>query len=297
MLTYTIRPATDADLAPLHALWYATEVVGEHDPPPLPTDILPGLPHVLATGDLLLAERDGGIVGFAGLLTRGNVAFLTDLFVHSAAQSAGIGQALLERILPRDGRVLSTAASTDPRAPALYIRAGMRPQWPLFWLLGESQSLGPLAAQRTELIEADPSDPALAVWDSAIGGRPRPEDLTFLLSGFGAAPFWFERGGRRIGYGYVQRRSPESLWHQDAYTLGPIGAYTPEDAAACVVATVEWARQRAATLRLAVPGPHPALRGLLAAGLRIVAIETFLASGEAPFVDGRCYLPSGGTLF
>jgi len=297
MLAYTIRPAIATDLAPLHALWYATEVDGEHDPPALPADILPGLPQVLATGDLLVAEHDGRIVGFAGLITRGSVAFLTDLFVHPDTQSAGIGQALLERILPRDGRVLATAASTDRRAPALYIRAGMRPQWPLFWLLGGSQSLEVLAAQGTELVEADPSDPALAAWDSAIGGRPRPEDLACLLSGFGAAPLWFERGRRRIGYGYVQRRSPESLWHQDAYTLGPIGAYTPEDAAACVVAVVEWARTRAATLRLAVPGPHPALRTLLAAGLRIVAIETFLASGEAPFVDGRRYLPSGGTLF
>jgi hypothetical protein len=173
----------------------------------------------------------------------------------------------------------------------------MRPQWPLFWLLGESESLGPLAAEGVGLVEADPIDPALAAWDSAIGGRPRPEDLACLLSGFAAAPFWFEREGRRIGYSYVQRRSPESLWHQDAYTLGPIGAYTPEDAAACVVATVEWALTRAATLRLAVPGSHPALRGLLAAGLRIAEIETFLASGETPFVDGRRYLPSGGTLF
>ncbi len=297
MPSYTIRPATAADLAELHAVWYATEVDGEPDPPPIPTDILPGLPHVLATGDLLLAERDGRIVGFAGLLTRGGVAFLTDLFVHPDVQSAGIGRALLERILPPDGRVLATSASTDPRAPALYIRAGMRPQWPLFWLLGDSASLGPLVAQGTELLEADPSDPALTAWDGALGGRPRAEDLACLLSGFDAMPFWFERGGRRIGYGYVQRRSPESLWHQDAYTLGSIGAYTPEDAAACVLAAVEWAYARANTLRLAVPGPHAALPTLLAAGLRIVGIETFLSSREAPFVDGRRYLPSGGTLF
>jgi GNAT superfamily N-acetyltransferase len=295
--SYTIRQASAADLGELHAIWYATEVDGELDPPPLPADVLPGLPHVLATGDLLLAERDGRVLGFAGLITRGGVAFLTDLFVRPEVQSEGVGRALLERILPRDGRILATAASTDPRAPALYIRAGMRPQWPIFWLLGASARLKPLPTQGITVIEADPGDPALVAWDSALSGRPRAEDLTCLVKGFDATALWFEREGRRIGYGYVQRRSPESLWNQEAYTPGPIGAYTPEDAAASAQAAVEWARPRAETLRLAVPGPHPALPTLLAAGLRIAEIETFLCSGETPFTDGRRYLPSGGTLF
>jgi GNAT superfamily N-acetyltransferase len=295
MSTYTVRPATGDDLPALHALWYATEVDGEPDPPPA-GDVLPGLPHVLTTGDLLLAEDDDRILGFAGLITRGGVAFLTDLFVHPEVQSEGVGRALLARILPRDGRALATAASGDPRAPALYIRAGMRPRWPIFWLLGASARLRLAPPPEVAVREAEPDDPALLAWDSALCGRPRATDLACLAGGFGALPFWFERGGRRIGYGYIQRRSPESLWHPEAYTLGPIGAYTVEDAAACVLAAAEWARERAETLRLAVPGPHPALPELLAAGLPIAGIETFLCSGEVSFADGRRYLPSGGTL-
>jgi GNAT superfamily N-acetyltransferase len=294
MSSLTFRQAATDDLDELQAIYYATFDEGAEALPPRPATLLPALPHIMATGELLVAEHEGRIAGFSGLITRGSVAFLTDLFVRPDVQSGGIGQALLERILPRDGRILATAASTDPRAPALYIRAGMRPQAPLFWLLGESARLENLAPSDLDTREAEVGDPALVAWDTAICGRPRAEDLVCLVRGFAAQPLWFERAGRRIGYGFVQQRSPEALWHQQAYTLGPIGAYTPEDATACTLAAAQWARSRGESLRIGVLGSHPALAELLRAGMRIAEIETFLAS--APFVDGQRYLPSGGSL-
>ena len=39
---------------------------------------------------------------------------------------------LRRRVLPQDERIYCTFSSTDPRALALYIRMGMRPQWPHF---------------------------------------------------------------------------------------------------------------------------------------------------------------------
>jgi GNAT superfamily N-acetyltransferase len=290
-----IRAATEADLPESHALWYATEVEGEANPPAI-GPVVPNLAHVLATGDLLVAEHAGRIEGFAGLITRGDVAFLTDLFVRPDVQSSGVGHALVARILPRDGRVLATIASGDPRAVALYIRAGMRPRWPSFWLRVEAARLRQPGEKEVAAVAADADDPALLEWDAALAGRPRSQDLAYYVRECAAVPLWFERAGRRVGYGYVQRRSPESLWYPEAYTLGPIGAYTPADAVGCVLAATEWARERAAVLRLAVPGPHPALPRLLAAGFHIIDLETFLTSATQPFTDPERYLPSGSTL-
>jgi hypothetical protein len=42
-----------------------------------------------------------------------------------------------------------------------------------------------------------------------------------------------------------------------------------------------------------VPGPHPALAPLIAAGCHLVYNETFLASPGAPLPDVTRYLPSG----
>lgn len=297
MMIDDIRPATTADLPELHAIWYATEVEGDPAPPPRGAP-LPTLGHILATGTLLVCERGGRIVGFAGLIRRGEVAFLTDLFVRPDVQSSGIGSALLRRILPGgDGVIRCTLASGDPRAVALYIRAGMRPRWPHFWLRAEPARLGGLPETGVVTVEADPGDAELRRWDAELSGRDRPEDLRFLLGAMDAVPLWFSREGRRIGYGYVQRRSPESLWYPDAYRLGPIGARSTADAVECALAGVRWARGRADVLWLAVPGPHAALAGLLDAGFQIAHVETFLSSEERPFADVARYVPTGSTFF
>jgi hypothetical protein len=110
-------------------------------------------------------------------------------------------------------------------------------------------------------------------------------------------PLWFVEHKHVVGYAYAQTRSDDLLRHPDAVTLGPIGARTPEPAEACVYAAVNWARHRGAVARIAVTGPHPALGNLLEAGFRIGEVETFCASDDAPFVDVRRYISSGGDLF
>src|SRR5688572_11975808 len=131
-----IRPATAADLPALYDIWYASEVGG--DPHPPRRGPWPWLAHELATGALLLAERDGVALGFAGTITRDEIVFLSDCFVRADAQSSGVGRGLLHQLLPRDGRTYCTISSNDPRAQALYVRAGMRPHWPFFILEAET---------------------------------------------------------------------------------------------------------------------------------------------------------------
>jgi GNAT superfamily N-acetyltransferase len=235
MSDVTIRPATERDLAAIFDLFYQNEMRGVADPPPR-GDVPPWLPHTLANGALLVAERAGLPAGFAGLTVRSGVAFLTDLFVRPDAQSGGIGRALLRAILPPDAPVRCTLASSDPRALALYIRAGMLPQWPNYWLLGESAGLRP-AASDVEVVEALPGDVQLLRWDREIAGRDRTQDHRFWVREQAGVPLWFRRGGAAIGYGYA-RFNASINWHREALTLGPIGAQTPDDALACALAAV-----------------------------------------------------------
>ena len=289
-----VRPATEADLTDVYDVFYEHEA-GDDPAPPVRGEVPSFLRHELATGQMRVAERDGRIVGFASLITRGAVAFLAELFVRRDEQSAGVGKLLLRDILPADERTRCTLSSADPRALALYVRAGMRPGWPNVWLRSLTASLGELPRGGVEVVEAAAVDPELVWWDAAIGGRHRPEEHAYWTRE-GAVPVWFERSGRRIGYGYLQTRSGSALWSRDAITVGPVGTETAGDAVDCVCAAVDQARGRAEIVRLAVPGPHPALRPLLDAGLRITDVETFVSAVPTDFFDPARYVGSGEFL-
>jgi hypothetical protein len=289
----SIRPATEADLPAINDIFYQSEIAGAASPPSAQTLTFPD--HVLATGAMYVAELAGTVIGYSGSIARGDVVFLTDLFVRPPQQSTHVGRMLLRHVLPRDGRTLCTVASTDPRALSRYVREGMRPRLPVLFLRGDVPALGPLPANDVTIVEAAPDDPAFAAWDAEIGGRPRPQELAFWRRAHRAVIAWFQRGSATIGYGVFHQRSGGSLWTPDAITLGPIGVRDERDAVACVMAAVAWARARNDIVRLALIGPHPALAPLLDAHFRLVEVETFCCS-TSPCFDPARYLPSGADL-
>ncbi len=293
----SIRPAAAADLAAIDDIYYRHETRGvAHPPAPHP---IAAFRHELAHGELLVAEAEAGggrVVGFAARIVRGGVAFLTELFVDEPWQSAHVGARLLEAVFPPDVPVRCTLCSTDPRAHARYIRAGMRPRWPNYWLRAHCADLRPLPPLGVIAVEADPRDPELAAWDTAVCGRRRPQEHAYWLDEEQGQPLWLRRDGQVVGYGYVRQRSASALWLPEAFMVGPVGARTPADAAACVLAAVEWARGRTEDVRVSVPGPHAALAPLLAAGFHITYVETFCASAGFAVFDPRCYTPSGEFL-
>ncbi len=293
MSDWQIRPAAPTELAAIFDIFYEHEF--RHDPAPPPRLTLPYLAHVLATGRLLVAEREGRLLGYAGLIARGEVAFLTDLFVGHDEQSRGLGAALLRAILPPSG-VRCTCSSSDPRALALYMRAGMRPQWPQFWLRGVCSTLQATPQDALDVVEGRADDPALADWEEAIGGRARSVDLAFWHRDQRGVPLWFRRGGATVGYALV-RLGAATARDPAAAALGPLGVRDAVDATACVLAAADWACGRAPLLQLVVPGPHPALAPLLDAGFTIVALDTFVSSATTPFCDPRRYISSGADLF
>ncbi len=289
------RPAHEADLRQMYEVFYQNEVLDSPQPPP-PGDTPSYLRHVLQTGTMCVAEQDGEVLAFAGAITRGNIRFLTDLFVQPVHQSGQFGKTLLHSVLPQDDLVHCTVSSSDPRALALYIRAGMRPLWPCFALRLEKSTHGCHLPSDVEILRANLDDPALVYWDAQISGRLRPVDHTYWMREQRAVPLWFRRQGQTVGYGYI-RLGGGTLWYPQACILGPIGAKNLEDSVACVLASVYWALQQAEVLRIDVPGPHLCLALLLERGFRITYADTFVSTAHTPFFDAECYIPSGGDLF
>src|SRR5579871_241891 len=289
------RAAHQSDLSHIYEVFYHTEVRGSLQPPPL-GEPPAYLHHVLETGTLSVASQDGAILAYAGAITRGSVTFLTDVFVHPSHQSGHLGKTLLHTVLPADDLIHCTVSSSDPRALALYIRAGMRPQWPSFALHLEQPTQEWSLPSPLEVIEADQEDAALVEWDARISGRLRPLDHAFWVREQGAVPLWFRRGYQIVVYGYI-RLLAGTLWHPQACALGPLGVNAAEDAAACTLAAVHWALQHAESLSIEVPGPHPSLSPLLEGGFRISYVDMFVSSSDTPVFDARCYIPSGGDLF
>jgi len=287
------RPASEADLRSMYEVFYQNEIHDSPHPPP-PGNTPSYLRHILQHGTLTVGELDGQVLAFAGAIQRGKITFLTDLFVLPEHQSGHLGKTLLHSQIPQNGLVHCTVSSSDPRALALYIRLGMRPQWPLFALSLEKSTRAMPVTPDVEIIQADPHDPEVVRWDTQISGLPRPVDHLYWVHEQQSIPLWFRRHQQIVGYGYV-RRDAETVWHPNAWVLGPIGVNSAEDATPCVLAMVNWALQQTDLLLIEVPGPHPCLAVLLESGFRIIAFDTFVST--VPFFDGQCYIPSGGDLF
>jgi GNAT superfamily N-acetyltransferase len=269
-MTITIRTVGPADLAEVR------RIAGMHD-------ILaqwPAVPDFLdcerAFGRLLLGEVGGRIAGFGGVLRRGGLTHLGDLFVTADRQSAGVGRALLDSLLDgADRRV--TYASADPRAVALYIRYGMIPRQPLLYLAGPADALstvddfGPVPA-------SEPADlQALVDHDGAVSGGTRDDALR-----------WYTRlstvDGYRTDDGYALVRRID-----DRVQVGPAGGVDPVASAHAVLAAgTRYPRRR---LLVSLFGTHPLLPALLRAGYHIEDADTFMASDDDLFEPDR-YIPS-----
>jgi len=292
------RAARASDLASMYTVYCLNEVSAAQAEGILasPPQTVPAtLRHVFETGTMYVAEQDGTILAFAGAITRGSVTFLTDLFVRPQTQSAGLGKALLQYVLPREQSIHCTMSSTDPRAQALYIRYGMQPVFPHFNLRWQGRAHEEPFPADIEVVEGQVGDPALLEWDAQVSGRARPIDHAFWIEQQHSIPLWFRRRGVIVGYAYV-RLVEETLLSPRRWIVGPVGVSTPEHAVQCVLAAAAWVQRRAERVRIDVPGPHPSLAPLLERGFQIIYVETFHSTAPTPIFDARCYIPSGSDL-
>ena len=267
-----VRDAGPDDLGPIYDVWYATETVGLAQPPPPRT--MPWFGHLLDVGRLVVAERDGAVVGFAGVVDLGSCVALSDLFVRPERQSHGVGTALLDEVLP-PGRPLVTMASADPRAVASYARRGMRPRWPAYYLTATADQIRP-GARPSMIVEPLPFD----AYD-----WPLPGDLPYHRA-LGARPLAVRRDGRPIGTALVVDASPQRLFYPDTSEVLETTADAAGDAAELVLAVVGHVLDGGATrVVVQVPGPHGALAPLLERGFAITDVDTACASDDGLLAD------------
>jgi ribosomal protein S18 acetylase RimI-like enzyme len=289
------RYALEKELPQIHQVYYENETLGVPEPPPL-GPVPAELHHIYDTGSLVVAVSDGTILGYAGTIIRDHVRYLTDLFVRPTQHSVKIGQSLLQHIMPPHSTFIDcTLSSTDPRAQALYIRTGMQPQWPHYNLRLQGSLRTPLPQHNITTTIGNANGSALIEWDTQVSGRTRAADLAFLLEQQQGIPLWFQRQDTTVGYAIV-RFAETTVWHSSLCHIGPVGAHTPQDAEACVLAAVQWACERSRLLRIDIPASHRSLPSLLTAGFQIVYVETFHLVSDTPFFDPRCYIVADSTL-
>ncbi len=303
----TFRAATSDDLPDCHRIW--REGIDAYlQPmgfPPLPTDNQ-GLrrlhAHTLATDPtrFMVAERRGRsgrqhVVAFGSAVERGELWFLSMLFVEPEEQSRGLGRALLARLLPPDieRRILATCTdSAQPISNGLYASLGIVPRMPLFNLLGRPRPGAAWPALPAGIVVERIADsaawresPEVAALDRELLGFDHPQDHAWVLDEPRRAFTYRSGAGELLGYGYagdVGRVGPIAV--TDAALLAPVVGH--------LLTTVE---PRGAS-SIWLPGEAgEAIASSIRAGLRMDGFP-ILAGWTRSFADFTRYVPTSPGL-
>jgi hypothetical protein len=222
-----------------------------------------------------VAETDGWVSGWGAIVTTPVGVLLTDLFVDPAWQGMGIGRRILAGLWP-DVAVLGrfTFSSRHTHALPVYVRAGLLPRWPLLYLTGEPDRTVPgFAVSRTNPVGAAAADGQLT------GGADRRADYRY----------WLRDGG----YGVIVADGPR-LVAAGAVTDTTLHHLTVGDQRDAEPALRSVLGSLPGPLILCLPGPHPALIGLLRHGYRIEDWDLAMATTELTLPTHWVYSPGLG---
>jgi len=243
--------------------------------------------HLANTADQFwLARRGDEILGFARSILRDDLRLLTEFFIVPGDQSTGLGRELLTRAFPaKGGERRWLLATSDLRAQALYLKNGLYPSFPAYYLWREPRKLPAIEDARDEdvrveddlteddlEIQAAAASPgtieAMGDIDAQLLDHRRDVDHEWLMSDRQAHLYY--RAGEAVGYGYT---GPSS---------GPFALLNPADFPAVLAhAEGEMARLDVTHFGLEVPMVnHSAVDYLLGNGFRIGDfMATFMSNG------------------
>lgn len=164
--------------------------------------------HLARTAAHFWIAQDGDRpIGYARSIERDGVLELTEFFVLPEAQSGGVGRELLARAFPAQGaRRRTIIATSDLRAQGRYLRAGVYPRFPIYFL-GRAPEPVSVASdlQIDEINDEAAALPVLAALDLAVLGHRRDADHRYLLTT--RQGFIYSRRGEAVGYGYAGRNN------------------------------------------------------------------------------------------
>ncbi|MDQ6796030.1 MAG: GNAT family N-acetyltransferase [Chloroflexota bacterium] len=293
----TIRAAGLDDLPACAGIWREAlnDFFGRLNLPAVPPEVasLTRLhAHVLSSDParfMVAARADpatGGerLVGFVAATRRDLVWFLSMLFIRPGDQGAGLGRALLERVMPADDAVTATATDTaQPISNALYSSCGMVPRIPLLNLVGRPARPGafdrlPSGVAAQPMVDGDAA--TVDTLDAAVAGFRHPQDHAFLRAESRRGFLYRAPDGTAVGYGYAS----------EAGRVGPI-AVRDEALLAPVLGHLLTAVEPRGASALWVSGAAGgALMALLRAGLRLEGFPVLLCWNR-PFADFSRYVP------
>ncbi len=258
------------------------------------------LAYLLEHATLLVAEREGSVTGFGATRLIGDgpaaVSMLCDLFVHPGTHGRGCGRAILSQLWPGGAARGGTAAGRDapglPRrmtfssqhahALPLYTRFGLDAWWPLLYLAGDvaavpvpdGWTVTPASVAEVAAAEQGWTGVDRSADHRAWAARPHGQPVRAFRHGELAA------AGTAAGHG-----AEYGLVHLATAPEAPAG-----DAVLAVLASLAAPGGRA---RVCLPGPHPAVRLLFAAGWRHEDSDLFMAS-DPGLLDPRRAVPDPG---
>lgn len=281
---FTVRRGQVGDLSACTAIWLSTDSAPA-SPPSTPYFLYS---HELETGTLVVAESDDGLIGFGASLPRPDRWFLADLFIDPTGQSTGVGRRLLDALvaIDRPGPARATLASGDPRAVSLYVRFGMTPRCPVFYLTARSAERFP-SPTGSELSVTELAGQRFPLAARELGHQVDPIDVAYLAANLDVT--WLrlhDRAGQPVAAAAVRWGHPFVLGDPHSVTVAPLVLSSDAPVAEVAAVLLAWIeaqgrRPDGAGVRLFVPGPHPLLPVLLDAGFAIVDVDTLCASDAA----------------
>ena len=302
--THVLRPATADDLPVCAAIWRESinDYLGRLAQPEFPDDLGPILRlygHLRSTDPerFLVAERDGAIDAFTVATVRGDVWFLSMLFVRPEVQARGLGRALLAAVSPPVGWAGARATATDsvqPISNGLYASLGMVPRVPLLRLVGfpERRDAFPPLPQGLEAIRFDEVDGGedglersalhaeLSALDREAAGFDRAADRPLLDRENRIGFLYRAADGAAVGYAFAA----------ESGRVGPV-AVREEALLGPMLGHLLGAVRARGAFAVWVPGTAgEAVVPLLRAGLRIDGFPCLLC-WDRPFGDFGRYLP------
>ncbi|MEW5987410.1 MAG: GNAT family N-acetyltransferase [Chloroflexota bacterium] len=159
--------------------------------------------HVARTAEQFwVAENEGQIIGYARSTLHDGVRELLEYFVLPGHQARGVGRELLARAFPAEGtRHRAIIATTDVRALVCYLKSGVYPRFPIYYLYRKPE---PVKIETDLVFRSVTAGPetlsTIRAIDQAILGFARDADHKFLLHDRPA--YLFYRGDQVVGYGY-----------------------------------------------------------------------------------------------
>jgi GNAT superfamily N-acetyltransferase len=278
----TIRPATADDVPAIRSILAAHG----NDGPVVVADIVgPYVAHLLTRGRTYVATVDDVVVAFGAGVDTGASVHLADLFVDPALLGRGLGRPLLAAVLA-GSQERTTFASEDERALPIYVRAGMQPLWASLYVQGATTELPDLGPS----FEIEPATGGeLADLERAWTGHDRSADHAYWGSMADVDPFIVHESGLVAALGYGRARQAAPIRVLDRLLVHP-----DADPVATTIAGIRRAG-RGGPVLVCVQGPHPVLRPLLEAGMRIVDRDQYLASAP-DLIDATRLIPNPGML-